>query len=98
VETYSDLAYLTHGRLGKAIVDFSLYTSQVGCCIAYLLFVGKQFEQVICYESDETFCGKKSDYIMIGALILVPVCCLRTFRFISYLSGFANMSIVFASK
>jgi proton-coupled amino acid transporter len=98
VETYSDLAYLAFGSIGKFAVDFSLFTSQIGCCVAYLLFVGKQFDQVICFETSETFCGKKSDYIMIGALILIPVCCLKTFRFISYMSGFANVSIVFAGK
>ena len=98
VETYSDLAYLAFGSIGKFAVDFSLFTSQIGCCVAYLLFVGKQFDQVICFETSETFCGKKSDYIMIGALVLIPVCCLKTFRFISYMSGFANLSIVFASK
>lgn len=53
---------------------------------------------MICFESDEKYCGKKSDYILLGVLVLIPVCCLRTFKFISYLSGFANMSIVFASK
>ena len=93
-ETYSDLAFLSHGRFGKLVVDLSLYTSQLGCCIAYLLFVGKQFDQVICFETE--VCGHKTNYIMIGALLLIPVCCLRTFKFIGYLSGFANMSIVFA--
>lgn len=95
-ETYSDLAYQTHGRLGKIVVDLSLYTSQIGCCVAYLLFVGKQFEQVICYQTG--VCDRKSMYIMLAAMALVPVCCLRTFKFISYMSGFANASIVFASK
>ena len=98
VETYSDLAFVVFGRYGKIVVDFSLFSSQIGCCIAYLLFVGKQFDQVICFETDEKFCGKKADYIMLGALIVAPVCCLRTFKFISYLSGFANMTICFASK
>jgi amino acid permease len=41
VETYSDLAYVIFGKWGKLTVDVSLYTSQIGCGIAYLLFVGK---------------------------------------------------------
>lgn len=44
VETYSDLAMKAYGPWGKFIVDFCLYTSQLGACIAYLLFVGKQFD------------------------------------------------------
>lgn len=96
MNTYSDLALMSHGPLGKLVVDLCLYTSQIGCCVAYLLYVGKQFDQVICFETDN--CGNKNDYIMLGALLLIPVCCLRSFKFIGYLSGFANMSIVFASK
>ena len=33
---------------------------------------------------------------MLGSLLLVPVCWLRTFKFISYISFFGNISIVFA--
>jgi proton-coupled amino acid transporter len=98
VETYSDLAFVVFGKYGKMVVDFSLFTSQIGCCIAYLLFVGKQFDQVICFETGEKTCGNKANYIMLGVLIVIPVCCLRTFKFISYLSGFANMTICFASN
>jgi len=98
VETYSDLGYVIFGKWGKFTVDICLYTSQLGCGIAYLLFVGKQFDQVICFETNHAICGKKADYIMLGVCLLIPVCCLRTFKFISYLSGFANLSIVFASK
>jgi proton-coupled amino acid transporter len=100
VETYSDLAMKTYGPKGKFIVDFCLYTSQLGACIAYLLFVGKQFDQVICYESggSSLFCGNKNQYIIMAALLLIPICCMRTFKFISYMSAFATVTICFASK
>ena len=97
VETYSDLANKAFGYKGKLAVDFCLYTSQIGCCIAYLLFVGKQVDQVVCQLSS-AYCGNKKDYILLSALVLIPVCCMRTFRFIGYLSGFANLSIVVACK
>lgn len=51
---------------------------------------------MICSEAN--VCGKKSDYIMIASLILIPLCCLRTLKFISYCSVFASISIVFASN
>ena len=51
---------------------------------------------MICIESQQDYCGYKRKYIIMGALLLVPVCWLKTFKFISYVSFFANISIVFA--
>lgn len=33
---------------------------------------------------------------MFGALILIPICWLKTFKGIAYISFFANLSIMFA--
>eukprot|EP00347_Sterkiella_histriomuscorum_P020215 403338649 len=93
-ETYSDLGHVIFGRLGKLVVEFCLISSQLGCGVAYLLFIGKQVDQVICQASD--FCNKKQLYIAIAAMILMPLCWLKTFKKVSYISGFANVSIVFA--
>ena len=35
-------------------------------------------------------------YIFLGSLVLVPVCWLKTFKFIAYISLFSNISIIFA--
>ena len=40
VESYSDLGFQIFGPFGKGLVDFSLASSQIGFCIAYILFVG----------------------------------------------------------
>ena len=43
-ETFSDLGHVIFGRVGKFIIDFCLSTSQIGCGVAYLLFIGKQLD------------------------------------------------------
>jgi proton-coupled amino acid transporter len=39
-------------------------------------------------------CNKKNSYIIIGALILIPICWLKTFKYIAYVSLIANMTII----
>lgn len=70
--------------------------SQFGFCIAYLIFIGKQLDQVICLETQESICNNQSTYIMVGAFIVMPICWLKTFKYIAYVSFFSNISIIFA--
>ena len=51
VLNYSDLGQAILGSRGKSFVDFCIMTSQLGFVIAYLLFIGNQMDQVICYET-----------------------------------------------
>ena len=53
-------------------------------------------DQLICIETQQDYCGFKNTYIFLSALILVPICWLKTFKFIAYISLFANISIIFA--
>ena len=39
--TYSDIGFAAFGIPGRTIVDFSLLTSQVGFCCAYLIFISE---------------------------------------------------------
>jgi len=39
--TYSDIGFAAFGITGRAIVDFSLLTSQIGFCCAYLIFISE---------------------------------------------------------
>lgn len=57
IKSYSDLGYMALGERWKILVDVFVIVSQFGFCIAYLIFIGSQFEQVICYENE--FCGYK---------------------------------------
>jgi proton-coupled amino acid transporter len=42
------------------------------------------------------FCQLKNLYIAFGVLVLIPICWLKTFKGIAYISFFANISILFA--
>ena len=82
----------------KAFIDFCITFSQVGFCIAYILFVGDHIEYVACFESNNQFCDKKNFYMALSAIFLIPICWLRTLKFISYVSFMANITIVFSCK
>lgn len=96
ITSYSEMGFAIYGPRGKAFVDLCITISQLGFCIAYLLFVGHQLDQVICIETRQDFCDNMAAYITLGALILIPISWLKTFTFIAYISLFANVSIVFA--
>jgi len=96
IGSYSELGYAVFGVYGKAFIDLCIFVSQIGFCVAYLLFVGNQMDQVICYETLFDYCGMQKVYITFGMLILIPICWLKTFKFIAYISLFANVSIIFA--
>ena len=96
ITSYSEMGYAVYGPRGKAFVDLCITISQIGFCIAYLLFIGHQMDQVICIETRQDFCNNMATYITFGMLILIPISWLKTFTFISYISLFANLSIVFA--
>jgi proton-coupled amino acid transporter len=80
----------------KTFVDFCMVSSQYGFCIAYLIFIGSQLDQVICIASENEVCGNKNTYISLSVLILIPICCLKTFKYLSYISFLSNISIVLA--
>ena len=72
--------------------------SQLGFAIAYLIFIGQQMDQVICFETLYEQCGIKGLYIFIAAFILVPICWLRSFKYLAYVSMASNIFLVFARK
>jgi solute carrier family 36 (proton-coupled amino acid transporter) len=51
ISSYSELGFAIFGEKGKIFIDFCILVSQFGFCIAYLIFIGKQLDQVICIET-----------------------------------------------
>jgi hypothetical protein len=72
--------------------------SYMGATTAYLLVLGQQMDQVVCYESLFEFCGYKNTYMALAIFIITPVCWLKSFRFVSYISQASNFFLFSASK
>ena len=53
---------------------------------------------MICFETLLNNCDNKSLYILIAALILVPICWLRSFKNLAYVSMASNVFLLFACK
>jgi len=96
ISSYSDLGNAALGTAGGQFVDFCMVFAQLGFAIAYLLFFGAQLDQVVCMETG--FCEYKVFYISCAAFILIPVCWLRSFKMLAYVSMAANCFLFFACK
>ena len=55
-------------------------------------------DQVICFETLYDMCNEKGLYIFIAAFILVPICWLRSFKYLAYVSMASNVFLIFACK
>ena len=93
---YSELGMAVLGDRGRKFVDFCILLSQSGFAIAYLIFIGKQMDQVICFETLYEQCNIGGLYIFIAAFILIPICWLRSFKYLAYVSMASNIFLVFA--
>lgn len=53
-------------------------------------------EQVVCVETNESFCGYKALYIFCAFFIVMPIAQLPSVRHLAYPALLANISIFFA--
>ena len=53
-------------------------------------------DQVICFETQQDECNMKGLYIMVAAFVLIPICWLRSFKYLAYVSMASNVFLVFA--
>lgn len=53
-------------------------------------------DQVICFETVQEQCNLKGLYIFVTAVILVPICWLRSFKYLAYVSMASNIFLIFA--
>ena len=96
IKSYSDLGMEAYGPRGASFVNCNIILSQVGFCIAYLLFIGEQLEQVICVETNESACGLKWLYIVCAFLVVLPIVWLPSVKHLAYPALLANFTIFFA--
>ena len=87
---------IAYGPRGASFVNVNIILSQVGFCIAYLLFIGEQLEQVICVETSGSFCSMKALYIFLAFFVVLPIVWLPSVRHLAYPALLANISIFFA--
>ena len=52
--------------------------------------------QVTCFETQQDECDVKNLYILITALVLIPICWLRSYKYLSYVSVVTVIFFIFA--
>lgn len=98
IRNYSDMGVETLSPRGQTFLNFCLISSQIGFAIAYLIFIGNQVDQVICFETMYEECNMKNYYIALAAFLLVPICWLRSLKNLAYVTMAANIFLVAARK
>jgi len=84
IGSYSQLSKHVFGRVGKVVVDVSIWIMQLSCCISYLYFIGKQLQDVVSHETD--FKEGAWFYILLLTVPAMPICWIKTYTFLSYFS------------
>ncbi|CAI2370542.1 unnamed protein product [Moneuplotes crassus] len=96
INSYSDLGYALYRGRGKLIVDTFILFAQLGICTAYLIFNGRQIEQIVCLETQGEICGHKNVYIFLATLILSPICWIKHLKNLSWIAFIALAGMLMA--
>ena len=93
IKSYTDLAHRVHGPKGKYLVVILLFIVQFSCCVSYLYFVSIVTNIILCDEIQ--VCGYLTEYKLIMLAVTIPLCLLKTYTYLSYVSmaGIACASV-----
>eukprot|EP00756_Hemistasia_phaeocysticola_P060476 Hpha_TRINITY_DN4063_c0_g1::TRINITY_DN4063_c0_g1_i1::g.63798::m.63798/K14209/SLC36A, PAT; solute carrier family 36 (proton-coupled amino acid transporter) len=83
VERYGDLGTHAFGEVGARVVDFCLVVTQVGFCVAYLIFIARNLLVVV---------PDSPGYRMVVLLLLPGQLVLSTIRHLKFLSWFSLLA------
>ena len=86
VKSYTDLAERVHGSNGKLAVIIFMFIVQFSCCVGYLYFVAMVMDEIICDQSNFSYCGHNTLYKFLMLFITIPLSLLKTYTYLSYVS------------
>eukprot|EP00347_Sterkiella_histriomuscorum_P016583 403352633 len=86
ITSYTDLATRIHGVWGKVVVIISLYIVQLSCCIGYLYFIAQNLDNIICDQTNQQYCDRKTMYKFLLMIPTIPICLIKTYTYLSYVS------------
>ena len=94
ITSYTALSLFVLSDSENQLTDFCVLTSQIGFVVSKFIFMGGQIEKVICYNLHQ--CHFKDQYIALICFVVTPICWLRSYKYLSYLSLASNV-ILFVS-
>jgi amino acid permease len=103
--SYVDLASATFGEAGARFVFFCTVTASLGVCSAYIAFIGSTLESLAAQPSGlvhamltagETAPWSRDAFQLAAAAFLLPIVCLRSFRFLSFTSALGTVAVAAA--
>lgn len=91
---YSDLSAYAFGTIGEKIVDVLIVLNNFGALLSYLIVVGgTATELFFAWGCDSEGCNVYYSTSLATVFILMPVCSLRYFGHLTYISVFSVLSI-----
>ena len=102
--SYVDLASATFGEAGARFVFFCTVTASLGVCSAYVAFIGSTLESLASQPTGllSSFLGggaapwSRDAFQLAATAFLLPVVCLRSFRFLSFTSALGTFAVTAA--
>ena len=92
INSYIEMSRSCLSQREIQLTEFCLLTSQLGFFVAKFIFMGNQFEKIICHNLK--YCNLKNYYIAISAFIVIPICWLRSYKYLSYFTLASNVILV----
>jgi len=100
--SFQDIAQFYTGKFGAIIANIFIVIHDIGTCVAYLVLIADQLDQVMYEIAGETFCHKwymnrNFTLVIVAALIILPMCFpkdINSFRFGSALGIFSTFYMV----
>ncbi|KAF4652059.1 hypothetical protein FOL46_009931 [Perkinsus olseni] len=81
------------GRWGKVVVDYSLLASQMGFCVAYIIFIAANLSDVIKHETGSGFVSQRAVAVCC-VLLLIPIAWLRNLKALKIPTLMANLALI----
>ncbi|CDW86143.1 UNKNOWN [Stylonychia lemnae] len=86
VKSYSELGFRVFGKRGKFLVDVTVCTTQLACCIAHQFFSAKSLDFILCTYSDQVHCYGDKLYMLLITIPVIIFSFLGSYRELAYLS------------
>jgi len=95
VRNYSELMHAAFGDNGKLMINIFILICQLAYSTANLLFVIKQFDNLLCLESRGEICGNINSFAVMYVLFITPISLIERFDILAMFLGTTNILLLF---
>lgn len=94
VITYPDLCEKSLGSYGKYLIEYAILFSNAGALMSYIIIVGTLLDSILLTYISSSWYTNSAFLVLISVLLIIfPICLIRNFGHLSYISVVSIMAI-----